>query len=267
MAYDLKRFYSGAPNWYSMEQRGYSQEEMDEIYRKSTRTKIAYLNELMNEGQEEDVAELINYHFTNAPLVKADMSSQQALDLFYKRFHNKQTLFHLILSVYTRDGYFFPRRLIRKAKQLAPSISEEERLKDLPEGEVVTVYRGSYTAQTNEAELKKEPSWTTSRDTAIWFAYKVSRQQRDFGKEYPPANVYCAEISRKDIIAYLTNRNESEVLQYNSVYNITALQPPAEKEVDAIFKAHAEGQKADLQELHNKYGKDKIEALQNKGLI
>ncbi len=65
--------------------------------------------------------------------------------------------------------------------------------------DTVTVYRGvtSYNAKNIRAL-----SWTTSRETAEWFAHR-------FGEE---GTVYEAQIDKAHIFAYLSDRSEAEVI-------------------------------------------------------
>jgi hypothetical protein len=79
-------------------------------------------------------------------------------------------------------------------------MDEDERkaLKELPSQ--LTVYRGC-TAGLNENGL----SWTLDKDKAAWFA------SRFLTKSQKPC-VHTKTISRKKVFAYLTGRNESEVI-------------------------------------------------------
>ncbi len=92
-------------------------------------------------------------------------------------------------------------KLLSMFKKAAPEhlMSEKEQalLQSLPEQ--VTVYRGltSYNAKKIEGL-----SWTLNQHTAEWFAQRYNEQ----GK------VYQATVNKADIIAILTDRNESEVI-------------------------------------------------------
>lgn len=171
--------------------------------------------------------------------------SKAALKDNLHRFHNSKILFDLILSVYTNDGYGFPRSVIQKAKSIAKEIPQEERLKDLPAGDPVTVYRAdSWNSTHSLTPVKTAPSWTTNKNVAIWFAYR--------GRErgHQPLTLWKAEIPRDKIIAYLTDRSEFEVLQHNNVKNMEILPAPAEEEVAAAFEEHTQHCKESLEELN-----------------
>ena len=75
--------------------------------------------------------------------------------------------------------------------------AERKRLADLEE--TVTVYRGvtSYNARNVKAL-----SWTLDKKKAEWFAHRFGEQ----------GTVYQAQISKGNILAIFTGRNESEVI-------------------------------------------------------
>ena len=165
-------------------------------------------------------------------------------------FHNNKMLFGLITDIYTNDGYSFPRSIILKAKRIAKEIPQEDRLKDLPAGDTVTVYRAdSWSSPHSLTPVKTAPSWTTNKNVAIWFAYRG--QERG----HRPLTIWKGEIPRDKIIAYLTNRSEFEVLQHNNVKNIEILPAPTEEEIAAAFAEHEQYQKKGLEEL-NKWAEE-----------
>ncbi len=65
--------------------------------------------------------------------------------------------------------------------------------------DTVTVYRG---VTPHNAKNIRALSWTTSRETAEWFAHR-------FGEE---GTVYEAQIDKAHIFAYLSDRSEAEVI-------------------------------------------------------
>ena len=166
-------------------------------------------------------------------------TSKDCLKDNINRFQNKRILFNLILDVYTNDGYGFPRSVIQKAKSIAKEIPQEERLKGLPGGDPVTVYRADSWWNTNSlSPVKTAPSWTTNKNVATWFAYRWYWSYKEHGEEppAPPLTIWKAEIPRSKIIAYLTGRDEFEVLQHNNVKNLEILPPPADEEIRAVFE-------------------------------
>ena len=88
---------------------------------------------------------------------------------------------------------------------------------------------------------------------------------RDAGKEYPPAFLYRAVIPRNKIIAYMTCRDEAEVLQYENVRDITLLDAPTEAEVNAMFQRHRESIDKQRDEIKKEYGDEIKEKLINAG--
>lgn len=140
--------------------------------------------------------------------------SQRLLLQYADRFTDPQMLFDLIVSVYINDGYNFPKRLIQKAKQIARQIPAEHRLKGLPAGDTVTIWRGTYVANPNCGKfLRTDISWTTDKTMAIWFANRIPNPNTPNGK----GAVWEGTIARDKIIAFTQNRNESEVIQHMNV--------------------------------------------------
>lgn len=153
--------------------------------------------------------------------------SQRMLIENLDMFSDNQILFDLICAVYTNDGYDFPKKVILLAKRLAKQIPAVHRLKGLPDGDPLTVYRGTWTGGPDHSHLLlTEVSWTTDKRVAIWFANKQQQIQLAYaernGYSIDPsrlAKVWEATIPRNKIIAYLNDRNECEVLQHMSVIN------------------------------------------------
>ncbi len=92
-------------------------------------------------------------------------------------------------------------KLIAMFKKADPALlmDEDEYATYQAMDDTVTVYRGvtSYNAKNIRAL-----SWTTSRETAEWFAHR-------FGEE---GTVYEAQIDKAHIFAYLSDRSEAEVI-------------------------------------------------------
>lgn len=184
------------------------------------------IEQLLNEGNEQNAAETILYYCSSfgEDITEYDpnnflkkYTSQKLLVNFYNKFSNNQILYDCILGTYLYDGYCFPKRIIMKAKKIMNSIPNDIRYNDLPKSNSVIVYRGT---KSNIDRLKYEPSWTTDKDTAMHFAEHACYNESDYSK----AKVYRAEINYNEIIAYINLRDEHEILQYNSVYNISQIQ-------------------------------------------
>ena len=120
------------------------------------------------------------------------------------------------------------KKIIMRAKQIAPNIPDSERYHDLPRTKEVIVYRG--TASTAD-QAKNEISWTTNKDIAVWFAYRYHEVNSD---NLPDLRVYQGVISYDKIIAYDNSRNEFEVIQHRNVRNITEIFP-TEEEIKDVF--------------------------------
>lgn len=166
--------------------------------------------ELLEEGEDEIVADAID-------IAGNAGHRQQSLLLQYANlFKKSEVLFDLIISVYTNDGYNFPKRLILLAKQISKRIPKEHRLEGLPEGDPVIVYRGCSAINPDTITkrfIKTEISWTTDKTEAIWFANRISNPNSKNGK----GGVWQATIQRDKIIAFTQARNESEVIQHMNV--------------------------------------------------
>jgi hypothetical protein len=85
---------------------------------------------------------------------------------------------------------------------------EREYLKKLPEK--ITIYRGM-----TKKELKQKNfgvSWTLKKEIAEFFANKY---ERNFDTNHLPKIVHQIDIDKKDIIAFLNDRNEFEIVYIN----------------------------------------------------
>lgn len=180
---------------------------------------------LLDEGKEQEAADIIDLRFGNT----GEYRSSFVLYCFYDKFKNPAILFNLIISVYINDGYNFPKKVMLKAKKIAPTIPAAERLDELPEGDPVTIYRAT-AAPINKA--RNGLSWTTNKNVAIWFGYR-------YAELYGPLHIYTGTISRDKIIKYTNDRREYEVIQHGNVKDISELHP-TEEEVQAAMKWHCE---------------------------
>lgn len=68
--------------------------------------------------------------------------------------------------------------------------------------EIVTIYRGEGSKSTS---YEKAYSWTLDKKTAVFFANRFNKNDNN-------KRLYKAEIKREDIIDYLGNRDESEII-------------------------------------------------------
>lgn len=170
-------------------------------------------------GDEKEAAKIIDYRLGNAGHMQ-----QRALLLYMDSFTDKKLLFDLILSVYTNDGYDFPKKIIQKAKQLARDIPENERLYGLPSKErFIRVWRGTTIKDPEAASLLRTSiSWTTDKSVAVFFANRCG------------GVVWEGIIDRKKIIAFCQDRNESEVLQHMNIRDAHIIDISAEEWAQAL---------------------------------
>ena len=178
--------------------------------------KISYF---LSVGDEKEAAKIIDYRLGNASHMQ-----QRALLLYMDSFTDKKLLFDLILSVYTNDGYDFPKKIIQKAKQLARDIPENERLYGLPSKErFIRVWRGTTIKDPEAASLLRTSiSWTTDKSVAVFFANRCG------------GVVWEGIIDRKKIIAFCQDRNESEVLQHMNIRDAHIIDISAEEWARAL---------------------------------
>lgn len=170
------------------------------------------IEDLLSAGKEKDAADIISVKSGNW-----QHEQQLLLKLFSPWFKDKRVLFDLIIDVYTNDGYDFPKEIIQKAKRIAKCVPENHRLQGLPEGDTITIYRGTAPSTKADARrIKSAISWTTDKKTAIRFA---DRYKATVGK----GSVWSGTISRNKIIAFTQCRNESEIIQHMDVQNPTLL--------------------------------------------
>lgn len=162
---------------------------------------------LLQEGKEQEAADMI-------PLIsnQGKWKSSHVLQMVYEKFSDMGILYRCIIDTYTHDGYNFPKRIMIKAKKIAPTMTSAERWGELPPGDLITVYRA---ASTPISTVRNDLSWTIKKDVAVWFANKEAH--------LPPLHVYQGQIQRDKIIAYTSNGTEYEVIQHGSVKDIVEL--------------------------------------------
>ena len=195
-------------------------------YEKKFYNTVGKVGTLILQGEEAQAAEIIKMYgdvhdFPN-------FGDVALLEHFYKLFKDNAILYDCIISVYSMHGYCFPKKIIMKAKQIAPEIPDSIRYNDLPRTKEVIVYRG--TASTAD-QAKNEISWTTNKDIAVWFAYRYHEVNSD---NLPDLHVYQGTINYDKIIAYYNGRSEFEVMQHRNVRNITEIFP-TDEEIKDVF--------------------------------
>lgn len=129
-----------------------------------------------------------------------------------KKGNSVPKLYQLFMSYYTESDYGFGKidaatlNFILKSKTPNDQHKTDNSLKDLPD--VITIYRGGNTAST---PYEKAYSWTLDINTANFFAIR-----RGSG----PAYIVKGEVKKSDIIEYLGDRDEKEILVYPSKVKI-----------------------------------------------
>lgn len=125
-------------------------------------------------------------------------------------FCGGEVLYNLLKEVYCQNGYGFPEELMKYFLTERPEnyLSELDTL--IPVKENYTVYR----ATKNTEFLEDQISWTIDLNVAVWFAHRFDAMK------IPPLKIYKGLIRREDIIAYISDRNEEEIVQYGAVTDI-----------------------------------------------
>lgn len=109
-----------------------------------------------------------------------------------------------LYSVWTMQERFYncgmaKTKMIKFMKMAEKSLVLPDDIDKLSEDSMITVYRGV------KEDDYKGLSWTTDKNTAIWFAKRFSY---DVDKCY----VFKGQLKKKDIIAFFDCRNESEIV-------------------------------------------------------
>lgn len=122
--------------------------------------------------------------------------------------------FSIPTECYIHHGDSMPtvRKYVRAARKFMPDA------KRMPETflsmQEIQVYRAG------EEEIGKaryQISWTTDFSVAKWFG------ERAIAHGFPPRHLYAAKIKLEKIICYTDDRNEKEVMQYNSVTDVAEI--------------------------------------------
>lgn len=128
------------------------------------------------------------------------------MELFFKMMASKKIEhpYELFIDVYTGAEYDFDKFGIDLITEIYNKRTEsellefKERIKDLPDN--VTIYRG-------EGDIRRELetcySWTLDENVANFFATRHSQER---------ARILKGTIAKEDILDYLTDRNEEEIL-------------------------------------------------------
>ena len=125
------------------------------------------------------------------------------------------------IDAYMHHGDSVPevREAVKRARKYgAPKLPPE-----LEKQEVITIYRAG------EEPIDEAPariSWTTSIDTALFFLDKYVKRHARY--------LYQGKIRAADIIAYTDERNEKEIMQFQSVFDITVIRLSREQILEEL---------------------------------
>ena len=111
------------------------------------------------------------------------------------------------IEAYTHHGDSIP--AVRKAVRSALKYGKPDLPPEIAEQDEITVYRAG---EEPIQKAKYRISWTADLNTALFFM--------DTWRSRHAEHLYTAKIQTSRIIAYTDIRNEHEVMQYNSVYDI-----------------------------------------------
>lgn len=119
--------------------------------------------------------------------------------------------YELFMDIYcmSERGLVMP-KIINQIFKLRPKDLIESLRPKADDKEYLTIYRGE---STHSTKVQKALSWTLKRDTAIWFAERFNFS----GIGY----LYTAHADINKVIAYITDRNEEEiVIRYRDIETV-----------------------------------------------
>lgn len=140
----------------------------------------------------------------------------QAFDVFYADMPEEYRR-DFVIGCYVNHGDALEQ--CREALKELPKRGLEELPKEYASKPEIIIYRAGSEAQEEAGNFL---SWTIDRKTADFFLNTY------IGKH--ATRLYKAKIKPADVIAYTNERNEKEVLQYRSVYDVETIEE-ARKEV------------------------------------
>lgn len=172
-----------------------------------------------------------------------DGEALYALNLLCDRIPGDQ-LYEITLDVYTKSRVPFPKKRILDLRRVRPADYLKELPENLANADPIVIYRATLSGDI--AEVKKEISWTTDRNTALFF------YGRNIHIGCKDVHLYRGTIEKSKIIAYTNMRNEFEVLQHMSVKNIEEV-TVSMPEVKAVMDKHAQEFEKQWEEILRSY--------------
>ena len=121
--------------------------------------------------------------------------------------------YEFAISAYIHHGDSLP--IVRKAVRGAAKYGKAELPPELQAQETITVYRAG------EEELTKckyRLSWTADINVALFFLNEYQHKHAN--------HLFKGKIKTADIIAYVDDREEKEVIQYRKVFDIVEIKNP-----------------------------------------
>lgn len=135
---------------------------------------------------------------------------------WYYKLYNKipdEDKYDIFIDIYTGSEYGFNNYNIDFIKDVIRYKRTNNENYNMLE-DVITIYRGEGSKST---PYNKAYSWTTNIEIARFFAKRFDNN----------GNIYKAQVNKEDIIDYLCNRNEEEIIVYpHNVYNVELLEVP-----------------------------------------
>ena len=163
---------------------------------------------------EEREKEIAEGNYMGSILTLPDGMRLEYFKLLVEQGKDVPDLYKLFIDFYMQSDYGFSNidkgalDAIIKSKTPNEKRSTTMKLKKLADGDTLTVYRGGNSASTPYEDAY---SWTLDINTANFFAIR-----RGSG----PAYIVKGEVSKKDVIEYISDRNEQEILVDPSKVNI-----------------------------------------------
>ncbi len=174
----------------------------------ATKTALLGLEEIKKKGLQKASAFLYQDAHIFSKLLDLDREN-----LIPEKVRCEAALFH-----YDDQGDLYPNihRYVRKSLKYRPDDWDADMPEVLRGRKEYIVYRGGGEPID---KVRKGLSWSLSRDIAEF----VAERKTYYGFE--AQHIYRGVIDAENIIAYLSGRNEFEIVQYNSVRDIEELPP------------------------------------------
>lgn len=131
--------------------------------------------------------------------------------------------YNILLRIYTHArGFDGIREYLKEIKKYRPEGYDKELLPLADNGGCIAVYRG---VLVHDGDKLRPPhlsvSWTVNPDVAQWFASRLPGDNE--------RHVYCGTVHLKDVIAFINDRSEEEVILCGGIRNIGEVPVDARK--------------------------------------